>query len=385
MARVDSKTMENLGRSPLRDVYKSNPRLENATDVVDETDHGQDGVDQSLDDVGQDQDEIGQGQDEVSQGQDEPDRGRGHRSRAGRGHLGKPNKSKLTFDAHTETHNSCSSWLKAISIGLVLAWLAVWIFTVARPMSEEERGTVNHAFHPYSTSPEEYRTSIERLKVAFPTQSLRTWKAIKGRGARHLRELTPRQPAVFLLSARPPAHATLSCLAYSLAKTFLNHSSNHSFARVRGQDIWEKSQGSGDEAKNLLDTVMRHKLEQQVKRNEKLPPVFVVENLERFPAPSPFLFFAYCDNTEAIDPRAVFIFTLHLPSSVSEPSSEERMPENRALDYLADDLWQQQQHSAYDVGTVTALVTRVSEVTILVKEEPLVAHSSLCSLPLDVD
>eukprot|EP00117_Sycon_ciliatum_P043418 scpid69201/ scgid31441/ len=293
-----------------------------------------------------------------------PDGRGGHRRTKRKPHL--PRSRRI---AHEHGAGEVPGWslIHAFCGGLLLGGVILFVSRYMNSSDSMFDAGSTHPSFPYAISPDQLKTSVTHLAERFATQPAFSWKAFSGRGAHHLKDASPIQPVIFFLAAYPEAYSTMTCLARSLARAF----SNYSDVAVDASDIVSTVSGDGDRAKEILDSVLREKLSAQTTEpgSPHSPPVVLVENLQQLPPPSPFLFFSYCDSSDAVDPRAVFIFTLRLPSP-SKGHTELSRPNKVIIDYLATDLWRENRHKDYDAGAVEALITRVTDVTILVEPEP---------------
>ena len=290
----------------------------------------------------------------------------GHRRRKQQRAHASPNKAHSNPLSHESTAGgtggSCA-WCFAFLLGAAL-FVCMVIYLGSNVFSSA--ANYSHTYL-YSVAPESFAGVITNLSNVFGSQPSRTWKALSSRGVHHLNLSSPSQPAVYLLAAEPAAYSTMSCLALVLARAF----SGGKFARIQATVIAEKAEGKGSLAQQLLHNQLEEHLKQLASSADsvKPPPVFVVENLESLPAPSPFLFFSYCDSSHSARPQAVFIFTLRLPAMDSLHSGSEKKRQQLCLQHLADTVWAQHIHEDYSESSVEALVTRISDVTAVVREE----------------
>lgn len=272
---------------------------------------------------------------------------------------------------HTETGHDRSSYLAfavmmflgaGIASGLVIMQRSTpgLFLDFAKKPSEDS--------YPYRTSPKSFSSAMAKLSEQFGSQPKHLWKVLSTRGVRHLKERSPMQPVVFLLAAEESGYGTLTCLASALGKTF----STSSVIHVNSSTVAARSDGSGLQAQDALHTELHKHLTHHSTpgAHQGSVPVVIVENLEDLPAPSPFLFFSYCDNSNAVSLQAVFIFTLRLPAGKGLPSSNEKSRERFVLQYLAEEVWHESKHEDYAASSVEALVTRISDVTVVVHPEP---------------
>ena len=205
--------------------------------------------------------------------------------------------------------------------------------------------------------------SVDRLNESFISQDAMTWTAIASRGYRHVTSPDPIQPAVFLLASVPGTEDATDCLARSLANAFLA-SENNSPVVIRGETLRERD---GHEAKKEMDEILNRNLSSLSDHSDPLP-VAVIEDIHHLPAPSPMLFFSYCDNQDAPVRRAVFVFTVKMPTA-PKPGLNPVQKEGFVLTYLTENLWTLEKNRWYSEDTIEALVTRLSDVTILVSKE----------------
>ena len=210
---------------------------------------------------------------------------------------------------------------------------------------------------------EVFGNGVDELQQSFTNQTERFWKILKNRGLAHLRNKHPTQPLVFLLSAPPPAHEWVDCLATKLAEK-LDPKHKRNLAMIDGN---EEKGNSADETKEKMDEF----LEEKFRAGHR---VALVHHLELLPPPSPLLFYSYCDDQNAPHKHVAIIFTVHLPmepSSSLSPSKAEGTVEK----YLANEVW-----SRIDRDAVAALLSRIAEDSVvLMNGESSYSLKAYCS------
>ena len=285
----------------------------------------------------------------------------------GRDSSPRPADTTLTKKGRGQVHVECVDVDKSASRGkkvclflfaVVLLSILAWLIQPGGDVVQQRLASFLH--------------SVERLNKSFISQDARTWAAIRQRGKRHVTSPDPIQPAVFLLASVPGTEDATDCLAKSLANAFLAGEKN-SPAVIRGEALRERD---GHEAKKEMDDILNRNLSSLSNHDNPLP-VAVIEDIHHLLAPSPFLFYSYCDNQDAPVRRAVFVFTVKMPTA-PKPGLSPVEKEGFVITYLTQNLWTVKKHSQYSEDAVEALVTRLSDVTILVAKETTSNLAQVC-------
>ena len=207
-----------------------------------------------------------------------------------------------------------------------------------------------------------FGNGVDELQQSFTNQTERFWMILKNRGLAHLRNKHPSQPLVFLLSAPPPAHEWVDCLATKLAEK-LDPKHKRNLAMIDGN---EEKGNSADETKEKMDEF----LEEKFRAGHR---VALVHHLELLPPPSPLLFYSYCDDQNAPYKHVAIIFTVHLPEGPSSSLSPEEA-EGIVEEYLANEVW-----SRVDKDAVSALLSRIADTVALMNGESRSSLKAFCS------
>ena len=207
-----------------------------------------------------------------------------------------------------------------------------------------------------------FGNGVDELQQSFTNQTERFWMILKNRGLAHLRNKHPSQPLVFLLSAPPPAHEWVDCLATKLAEK-LDPKQKRNLAMIDGNK--EKS-NPGHKTKKKMDEFLKEKFRAGHR-------VALVHHLELLPPPSPLLFYSYCDHRNALYKYVAIIFTVHLPM---EPSSSlsPREAEGTVEKYLANEVC-----SWDDKEAVADLLSCVADTVALMNGESSNSLKAYCS------
>ena len=207
-----------------------------------------------------------------------------------------------------------------------------------------------------------FGNGVDNLQQSFTNQTERFWKILKNRGLAHLRNKHPTQPLVFLLSAPPPAHEWVDCLATKLAEK-LDPKQKRDLARIDGN---KEKTNPADKTKKKMDELLKEKFRAGHR-------VALVHHLELLPPPSPLLFYSYCDDQNAPHKHVAIIFTVHLPiepSSSLSPKEAEGIVEK----YLTNEVW-----SRDDKDAVAALLSRIADTVVLMNGESSNSLKAYCS------
>ena len=207
-----------------------------------------------------------------------------------------------------------------------------------------------------------FENGVDELQQSFTNQTERFWMILKNRGLAHLRNKHPSQPLVFLLSAPPPAHEWVDCLATKLAEK-LDPKHKRNLAMIDGN---EEKDNSADMTKKKMDEI----LERKFRAGHR---VALIHHLELLPPPSPLLFYSYCDDQNAPHKHVAIIFTVNLPE---EPSSSlsPKEAEGTVKKYLANKVW-----SNVDKDAVAALLSRIATTVALMNGESSNSLKAYCS------
>lgn len=197
---------------------------------------------------------------------------------------------------------------------------------------------------------------VEKLEQLFPSQTKRFWKTFTVRTKKHI--ASPERPLVFMMAVDKQTANTSQCLARHLGQAI-------SGTKPLMIDALKYADENGDQVKLKLDTTMK-------KYFDVTPDgTVVINHIELLPPLSPFLFYPYCDNDNALYPRSTVIFITHIATTNLSTLDLVRV-ENVVEQFLGKEVWGH--NPPYDPGAVSALLSRITD-TVLV---PIAESSNEC-------
>ena len=175
---------------------------------------------------------------------------------------------------------------------------------------------------------------VETLKSQFESQTPTLWNVIKALGREHIAECAnsslpgPYRPLVFLLLLTNDNSEDLPlCLSKRIAKLF---GKDVRYDLLKGSEIAKNKLSKAD----LHDEILR-----KLSSSESLHTIIFTE-LESLSYETASVFFKFCDNEDAPNPQAIFIFALTLDEDISFLEKSTRKETTaKARDYLNTVAW----------------------------------------------
>lgn len=270
-------------------------------------------------------------------------------------HMEKPNHSrydKKPSHKRNVTNFSMLSKLRILILAVtVLGIITLWLVWPDASIVRSDRKSVSRL------STDDFVVNLRELRQSFPSQTDRFWKTILARSKRHISSVPPKRPLVFMTAADPETSRTSQCLAHHISQAL----SASRPLLINGSMYADEN---GDQVKLKLDKMLK-------KYFDVAPAgTTVIDHIELLPPSSPFLFYSYCDNDNALYPYATVIFIAHVRTKLNaaDPVGAEKAVEQ----FLGKDVWGS--NPPYDPGAVAALLSRITD-TVLV---PRLESSDRC-------
>ena len=204
--------------------------------------------------------------------------------------------------------------------------------------------------------------SVQKLKQSFPSQTERFWKTFRVRSTKHI--TSPKRPLVFMIAADTQTAHTSQCLARHLIQAA--NETNPLLINASEYTVED-----GDQVKLTLDKTMKQYFDNTPNGT------VVINHIELLPPLSPFLFYSYCDNDNALYPHSTVIFIAHITTDLStlDPLGAEKAVEQ----FLGKKVWGN--NPPYDPGAVGALLSRITDTVLVPRiESSMNVDPTLCSL-----
>ena len=257
-----------------------------------------------------------------------------------------------TPSAHTVTppRSSVSVNLLIVMLSVLIMILAViwWLVWPGTAVMTGERIPNNR------TSTDEFIKHFQELQQSFPSQTGRFWKTVSSRSRRHLSSMPPKRPLVFMIAADSQTAGTSQCFAQRLG-----HALGSSKPRLLNGLLFQGA--NGDDVKLKLDTTLKQYFD------NNLAGTVIIDHIELLPPLSPFLFYSYCDNDNAVYPYATIIFVTHMQIDMSRLDHVEA--ETAVEHFLSKEVWRD--NPPYNPSAVAALLSRITDTVLIPKTELL--------------
>ena len=209
-----------------------------------------------------------------------------------------------------------------------------------------------------------YSNRLGQLQDEFKNQTGRFWKVLKSRGTVHLRTESPVKPLVVLFAGPPSARQAMDCFSKKFT-ALLDPENTHQLMVIDSQLYLHPS---GDEGKEQLDSKLKEAFDSG--RQAAL-----IRKLDKLPLPAALLFYSFCDNENAPYKHAAMVFTVPLPREL-DPSLSPVECEGLVEGFLVESLGDGTNHDA-----VAALVSRISDTTVLINGEDENNLKKVCAFP----
>ncbi|KAM4628648.1 torsin-1A-interacting protein 1-like isoform 2-T2 [Polymixia lowei] len=212
-------------------------------------------------------------------------------------------------------------WIQACIAGLVLAFLASYLFISQSPPEQKDVRQVDI-----------FLRQLELVKTQFPSQRSELWRRSRIHLERHLQTAQPTEPVSLILTAGHRAERTLHCLAQGLASAF-SSALNASVLHIDGAS---KANEDSDQVKLDIDSQLRGAFE-----GDK--PVAVIHRFDELPPGSTLIFYRYCDHENAAYKKTSLIFTVllegeeELPFQLGLSAVEEMVDDHLQKKFLFSD------------------------------------------------
>ena len=235
-----------------------------------------------------------------------------------------------------------------LSVPIIILAVTLWFVWPDSAVMTSERIPKNR------TSTDDFIKHFQELQQSFPSQTGRFWKTVSSRSRRHLSSMPPKRPLVFMIAADSQTAGTSQCFAQRLG-----HALDLSKPRLLNGSVFQGA--NGGDVKLKLDTTLRQYFD------NNLAGTVIIDHIELLPPLSPFLFYSYCDNDNAVYPYATIIFVTHMQIDMSSLDHVEA--ETAVEHFLSKEVWRD--NPPYDPSAVAALLSRITDTVLIPKTELL--------------